>query len=190
MVLTISRLRAFVLIVSSIALLAGCTTFVAGSKKEDGYEKKMTLTSVVWLKPVALRTRISRSAQGYRPQISEEDKANSKAAIAELVKLFADESAAVVSGALQENAVTVASADVKPETRLVLTATSGRTECAPLGCVSSLWISARLYDNELHRFVWRGSFKVGASYFSENDTSVLENFASALMDQLRNSSLI
>jgi len=188
--LKLKRLQVVAVLTIIALTLGGCTTFVAGSKKEDGYEKKISATSVVWITPLKLQTRITRSAQGYRPQVSEEDKKNSRAAIAQLVKLFSDESAGVVSGALRENAVKVAAGDVKPETKLVLSATSGRTECAPLGCVSSLWISVRLYDNELHRFVWRGSFKVGASYFTENDTSVLENFASALVDQLKHSDLI
>lgn len=179
-----------VLVIVFAMFISGCTTFVAGSKKEDGYDKKITVTRVAWLNPAMLRTKITRSAQGYAPRVSEDDKKNSKKAVSELVKLFAQESVAVVSSELEKNEVTIVSGETKPDTRLLLTASSARTECAPLGCVSSLWITAGLYDYEERKVVWRGSFKVGASYFSRNDTSVLQNFASALMDQLKNASLI
>ena len=90
------------------------------------------------------RTKISRSAQGYKPQVTPEDREKSQKVISDLLGLFSTHSVDMVSGLLAENSVSIVPGGDAAKTMMTITATRAETKCAPLGCNSSLWIYVKI----------------------------------------------
>jgi hypothetical protein len=179
------------LAIVTVMLLGGCTTYVAHVKKDEAYTKRLTETSVVWTSPGILMTRITRSARGSQPSISEKDKAQSKKNIADLQALFSREFPRLVSAALQNSSVTVQPIKSAAATQLRITPTYSETECVPLGCTDSLWLQVQLFDIQERKSVWSGRFKVGAPMvWNTNDVTVVQSFTDTLVSQLKSSNLL
>lgn len=179
------------LVVTTAMLLGGCTTYVANVKKDDRYSKRLTETSITWTSPGFLASRITRSARGSQPTISEKDKEQSRKHVADLETLFSREIPVVVSAALQKSAVAVRPAGSAAATQLQIIPTSSETECTPFGCQDSLWLQAQLIDSQEKRLVWSGRFKVGAPLLGgKNDVTVVQSFTDTLISQLKASNLL
>jgi hypothetical protein len=179
------------ILILAAMLLSGCTTYVAKVKKEDGYTKRLTETSVLWTSNDFLTTRITRSARGFAPTISERDKEQTRRNISDLQALFSRELPTLVSDALQQNSVTVRPPNRGAATSLIIIPNYSESECTPLGCKDSLWLRVQLLDVNERKMVWTGSFKVGApSVLSKNDVAVVKDFADTLVSQLRLSELL
>lgn len=177
-------------LIMAAMLVSGCTTYVAQVKKEDGYTRRLTEASILWVSNEFLTIRLTRSAQGFAPAITEREKEQSRKNIADLQALFSRELPTLVSDALQKNSVIVQPTN-RGAASLIIIPNYAESECSPLGCKDALWLRVQLVDEKERKIVWTGSFKVGApSVLSKNDASVVKNFADTLVSQLRLSDLI
>lgn len=89
------RMRNCVLL-TFLAFLAGCTTYVGKIEKLDGYDKKLARVAVAWHKPFRLNTEIRKSSQAGKVIITAEEKANSKQGIDTLLSIFSERSVKLV----------------------------------------------------------------------------------------------
>lgn len=178
--------RIHFLLLLTILLCSGCTTFVRDVKKADNYNKKITETTVVWQTPQNLKTHITLSS----PFITDRDKEKSNNHVAELMSLFSSNITNKLTNVLDKNQIKVQPLNSSAATQLRITPTSGRDECTALGCNTSLWVLVQLFDTGENKSAWSGSFKVGAQWPAKNDESVIEHFADTLISELKNSELL
>lgn len=171
---------------TTVLLLSGCTTYVADVKKTEGYTKRLAQTSVVWISSEFLGTRITRS---HDQSVSASDRAKSNKNIADLL-LFLRELKGTAAAALEKNGVKAAPENMLAATYLRIAPVLGETECAPLGCIDSLWLEAVLFDRQEGKTVWTGRFKVGAPFTGTNDATVVQRFVATLVSQLKASDLL
>ncbi len=178
--------RIHFLLLLTLLLCSGCTTFVRDIKKADNYNKKITETAVVWQTPQNLKTNITLSS----PVISDKAKERSNKHVAELVSLFSSHITHNLSIVLDKNQIKVQQQNSAAATQLIITPTSGRDECTALGCNTSLWIQVQLFDTGENKSVWSGAFKVGAQWPAKNDESVVKHFSDSLILELKKSELL
>lgn len=184
------KLVRYVFAAVSLTVSVGCTTYVAKINKDEGYDKRIADTNVVWVANTNFQVKVTRVGQGYQPIISGEDKRAAQQGTAELLQLFAMNMPRTVSGALSDANVIVPPSRETTSTQLRFRPVGSDTDCAPLGCVSSLWVEVTLYDKGLGKVVWSGVFKVGAPFPLKNDEAVIEKFTQSLIGELKNSRLL
>lgn len=180
--------HAFVMI--AVAFLGGCTTYVAKVNKDDAYNKRLVETSVVWIPRADIKTRVTRTAQGVKPAISEKDKSAARQATGELLVLFSKYMPETIGKALVAERVEIVSKYGVASTQLRVQPILSDTDCAPLGCQHSLWVEVALFDRPLNKVIWSASFKVGAPFPANNDESVIHNFTSSVIGELKGSRLL
>ena len=173
--------------VVSVALLSGCTTYVASVSKDPLYHQALTNTFVVWVPAGKLNIKTSRPASRT---ITPADLDNSRAAGVQLQSLFAGHAPKTIGKALAESRVVIAESRDTAATELTITPTYMALDCAQVGCQHAIWVQASLRDKALKKEVWSGSFKVGAPYPMPHSDTIIASFTTTLVDQLKKASLL
>ena len=173
--------------VASFALLSGCTTYVASVSKDPGYNQPLANTFVVWIPGGKLNIKTSRPASR---SITPSDLDNSRVAGVQLQSLFAGHAPKTIAKALAESRVVIAESRDAAATELTITPTHMALDCAQVGCQHAIWVQASLRDKALKKEVWSGSFKAGAPYPMPHSDTIITNFTTTLVDQLKKASLL
>lgn len=173
--------------VASVALLSGCTTYVAGISKDPSYEQTLTNTIVVWVPAGKLNIKTSRPASRT---ITPADLDSNRAAGLTLQSLFAGHAPETIGKALAQSRVVIAASRDTAATELTITPTHMALDCAQFGCQHAIWVQASLRDKTLKKEVWSGSFKVGAPYPMPHSDTIIASFTATLLDQLKKTSLL
>jgi hypothetical protein len=168
-----------------LAILAGCTTYVQGTKKAEGYEGKIRDPLIIWQSTASLQTSITA-----RYAVTTKDRDRSSEGIGKLLPFLSTGSVPAISQKLRANAVPPASLPQDAKFIIKLEPLKGYSDCTVLGCAHDVSIGVSVTDISLRRVVWQGGFKVGAPFGVALDNQVLDNFSEKLVSELKSAKLI
>lgn len=168
-----------------LAFLAGCTTYVQGTKKADGYEGKIRDPLIVWQSKASIPTTITG-----RYAITNSDRDRSSEGIGKLLPFLSSGSTPVIAQKLRTGGVTPATLPQNASFILKLEPLKGYSDCTSLGCAHDVSIGVSVTDIALKKVVWQGAFKVGAPFGVALDAQILESFGDKLVSKLTSAKLI
>ena len=170
--------------------LTGCSTAVYQVTKDASYTAKLENTAIIWYAKPEVKTVINRTASGYTPTITSDDRQVSRDQIEKLFKLFALHTPRKIADSLREAKVSIARDAGVASTVLRIEPVGAVTNCAPFSCSSSVALEVTVFDTTLGKRVWYGQFKVGAPIGGQISDEIVQNFANSLVSELQRSQLL
>ena len=154
------------------------------------FNYKISDVQVVWRQNSSLEIQISRVAQGYKPTVTEEDRAKARDGFQYLMTAISPVSVAELSARLKDNGQTVVSTTQNAKTLIRIRPVKGLTECGPVLCTHNLAMEVSVADLASRKEIWRGGFRVGMPVFGELaqntvDPRIVESFVDSIISALK-----
>ena len=177
--------------------MMGCTTTQRMSIRDENtpLNHKIGAVYFLWQPSPSFDIRITRVVQGYKPTITDTDKAKAQEGVRQLIAAIGSESVYELSSKLKQHGQTVMPTAHGAKTLIRIVPVKGLTECNGLGCTHDLAIEVIVTDIALRKEIWKGGFKVGLSaldQFAGNkvDHRVVESFVDSIISALKRENFI
>jgi hypothetical protein len=187
-----TRLHTALIALVAIVIASGCTSLQHFSVRDQAlpFHHKIGTVSLAWRQNATLEIGIVRTATGYKPAVTETDKADARANIQQLLQTLGGRSVSTLSAQLLANGQRVLSSRLDADTLLIVTPVKGLASCAPMSCTYDLALEVSAVDRKQNKEVWRGGFKVGLTALDQLggakiDQGVVDSFASAVVAALK-----
>jgi hypothetical protein len=181
-----------------VALLAGCSTTVRGSKKLDAYDQKISSPGVMWQSNPKLSLQIRKTAGlASLAEISSGNIADARENLGALLRILTRQGTSAVSARLNANGVLASTlandaVSVAKSTQYVIKVFPdfAGSQCSALGCSHDVGLIVTVTDLGLKKTVWQGDFKVGAPMGGPVTDKLLDSFADSVVSELQKANLI
>ena len=192
------RLFLYPYILIMIIMASGCATVVKGTKKMDGYDKKLSSLSVMWQNNPTLSFQIRKTAGlAVLATITEGNKDESRKNLGALMGMLVSQSSGAVSDKLRAKGVSVITlANDSPTSPkglqhlIKVYPDFAGSECSAISCSHNAGLLVTVWDFDLKKTVWQGDFKVGAPLGGEVTNQLLTSFLDSLISELQKSQLL